>query len=87
LGVAETELATALAELPKSDRADKAMVTERLRLALAEIVAAKRAISLLLDPRPHEDDPDEDAEASLDAPDDDASARIDAPDDDSSARE
>jgi hypothetical protein len=47
LDVAEAELAKALAELPKAERADKLMVTERLRLALAEIMAAKRALSLL----------------------------------------
>jgi hypothetical protein len=49
LSIAERELATAMSELPLADRADKLMVTERLRLALAEIVTAKRALSTLLD--------------------------------------
>jgi hypothetical protein len=49
LSIAERELATAMGEMPLSDRADKLMVTERLRLALAEIVTAKRALSTLLD--------------------------------------
>ena len=56
LSVAEAELAKALSELPTSERADKAMVTERLRLALAEIVAAKRALSMLLDVLPPADE-------------------------------
>jgi Lon protease-like protein len=57
LSVAERELATALAELPKLERADKAMVTERLRMALTEIVAAKQALSTLLDAHPRVGDP------------------------------
>ena len=52
LTVAERELAVALGETPKQDRADKLMVSDRLRLALAEILAAKRALSLLLDANP-----------------------------------
>jgi hypothetical protein len=41
LTVAETELTAALAELTRSDRADKQIVGERLRAALAELVAAR----------------------------------------------
>jgi hypothetical protein len=52
LTVAEGELAAALGDTPKQDRADKLMVSDRLRLALAEILAAKRALSLLLDANP-----------------------------------
>lgn len=41
LTVAETELTAALAELTRSDRADKQIVGERLRVALAELVTAR----------------------------------------------
>ena len=52
LAVAETELTQAMSDTPKSQRADKLMVSDRLRLALAEIVAAKRALSELLGSHP-----------------------------------
>ena len=48
--VAETELSAAMAELTVSDRADKQFVGDRLRKAMAELVAARRALADLDDP-------------------------------------
>ncbi len=48
LAGAEAELTAALGDTPKSRRANKSMVSDRVRVALAEIVAAKRALSELL---------------------------------------
>jgi hypothetical protein len=66
LAVAESELTQALNDTPKSQRADKLMVSDRLRLALAEILAAKRALSELLGNHPRIG-----GEAPAAAPDDD----------------
>jgi hypothetical protein len=52
LAGAEAELTQAMSDTPKSNRADKSMVSDRLRLALAEILAAKRALSELLRTHP-----------------------------------
>ena len=45
LAVAETELTAAMAELIRSDRADKKIVGERLRAALAELVTARGGLA------------------------------------------
>jgi hypothetical protein len=47
LSVAETELSAAMAELTVSDRADKQFVGDRLRAAMSELVAARRALAEL----------------------------------------
>ena len=44
---AQVELAAALADLPNIERADKQMVTARMRRALDEITAAKAGLSAL----------------------------------------
>ncbi|MDC0670112.1 hypothetical protein [Nannocystis radixulma] len=41
LSVAETELTAAMAELGRTERADKQIASERLRVALAELVTAR----------------------------------------------
>lgn len=45
---AQTELSAAIADLPTVDRADKQIITQRLKLAFEEIVAAKDALAELL---------------------------------------
>lgn len=50
LEVAEHELEGAMAELTVSDRADKQIVSERLRKAMAELVLARSGLAQLLTP-------------------------------------
>jgi uncharacterized protein (DUF3084 family) len=50
MSVAETELSAAMAELTVSDRADKQLVGDRLRNAMAELVAARQALADLDEP-------------------------------------
>lgn len=47
LDSAEAELSFAMAELTVEDRADKQIVGERLRKAMAELVAARRGLAEL----------------------------------------
>jgi hypothetical protein len=49
LAVAESELGAALAELTVSDRADKQIVGERLRKAMAELVTARSSLAELVE--------------------------------------
>lgn len=50
--VAEGELSAAMAELTVSDRADKQIVGERLRKAMAELVAARQGLAELVESSP-----------------------------------
>lgn len=52
IAAAETELSAAMAELTVAERADKQIVGERLRKAMAELVAARLALSELIEPGP-----------------------------------
>lgn len=70
LGRAELELAAALADLPNIERADKKIVTARMRRALDEIVAAKTELSTLAAP-PAAEDGDAPEDDDDDAPEDD----------------
>lgn len=49
---AERELAAAIAELTVSERSDKRMVSERLRTAMAELVAARTSLAELIESQP-----------------------------------
>lgn len=49
LALAEGELSAAMAELTVSDRADKQIVGERLRNAMAELVAARAMLADLVE--------------------------------------
>ena len=49
IAVAETELSAAMAELTVADRADKQIVGERLRRAMAELVAARVGLAELVE--------------------------------------
>lgn len=49
LALAEGELSAAMAELSVSDRADKKIVGERLRNAMAELVAARAMLAELVE--------------------------------------
>jgi hypothetical protein len=48
LGIAERELEASLAELTVADRADKVIVGERLRVAVAELTAARSKLEAVL---------------------------------------
>jgi guanylate kinase len=49
IALAETELSTAMAELTVTDRADKQIVGERLRKAMAELVSARVGLAEIVE--------------------------------------
>lgn len=49
LAIAERELSAAIAELTVSERMDRRMVSDRLRDAMAELVAARTNLAGLVD--------------------------------------
>lgn len=49
LAVAESELSAAMADLTVAERADKQIVGERLRRAMAELVAARLGLTELVE--------------------------------------